>query len=320
MTVLYIALGALALLALLLWLTAEYFFSFAIKRMASAPNDFADVLSSRLSGTDREYLLRDISLGKRFLAEGAHEDVTVRSRDGLTLCGRLYLSPNADTTVIFVHGHKSAAEVDFPVHIRRYHSLGYNVLAIDHRASGKSEGKYYCFGALERYDVEDWCGFVRERLGDRQKLVLFGCSMGGATVLMSSELPLVQGSVSCIIADCPYSSPKDEFTYILKSRYHLPAFPVLPVAEMLTKHRAGWSFDSCSAKKAVGRTSVPVLLIHGTADRYVPADFSLDIFESRRGICELLLVDSASHGYSVYQDPIRYFAKADAFIRKFGED
>ncbi len=319
MTWLYITLGAIVLCALAVYIAVEYFFSVAIKRMKDEPRDFADVLHQRLSGTEREYLLRDISLGKRFIREHPHEDVSIVSRDGLTLRGRLYVSNGDAATVIFVHGYKSAPEVDFPVLARRFYGLGCNVLLIDHRTSGKSDGKYYGFGVLERCDVEGWCRFVTRRFGDGAELFLFGCSMGSATVLMASDLPFVREHVSGIIADCPYNAPEEEFRYILDRDYHLPPFPLIPLTSRLCKRRAGWAFDERTACDSVSVTDVPILLIHGTADRYVPARFSVDIYESRHGVCELLLIDGASHGYSFYQDPTRYLAKVDEFMKKHAQ-
>lgn len=311
MTWLYAFCGLVLLCALILYLAAEYFFSVAIRRTNAPPNDFADVFRKRLTGTDREYLLRDIALGKRFIAEHPHRDVSVTSHDGLTLCGRLYERGGADTTVIFVHGYKSAPEVDFPVLARRFYSRGYNVLLIEHRASGRSGGKYYGFGVTERFDIEKWCRFVCET---GQNAILFGCSMGAATVLMASDLPYTRNHVLAIVADCPYNSPEEQFRYILARDYHLPAFPLIGLTSRLCKRRAGWEFDERTACDSVAVTDVPILLIHGSADRYVPARFSVDIFEARHGECEIMLVDGASHGYSFYREPTRYLARVDEFI------
>lgn len=319
MSFVYISAGVLMLCAAVLYVSAEYFFAFAFKRVTNKqPNDFADAFKRLLSGTDREYLLDEIARGKRFLREQPHADVSVTSQDGLKLCGKLYEHVGSDTTVIFVHGHKSAPDIDFPVLTMRFFRDGFNVLAIDQRASGKSEGKYYCFGTLERYDVEAWCRFVTERTAGSQKLVLFGCSMGASTVLAASALAYVKERVSAIIADCPYDSPSRQFKYILSKDYHLPAFPLIGVTSFLCKKRAGWSFDDFSASDAVGGTTVPILLIHGTADKYVPAEFSVDIFEVGKGTCEIMLVDGASHGFSFYRDPQRYLARTDDFLRRRG--
>lgn len=318
MTFVYIAAAVIAIFAAAVYFSAEYFFAFAIKRTSAQPDDFDAAFKRLLSGTDREYLLNEIALGKRFLREHPHAEVSVASHDGLRLCGKLYERPNANTTVIFVHGHKSAPEIDFPVLTMRFFRDGFNVLAIDQRASGKSEGKYYCFGANERYDVEAWCRFVKNQLGERQKLVLFGCSMGASTVVAASALDYVKENVSAIIADCPYDSPEREFRYLLPKKYHLPAFPLLDLTSFLCKKRAGWKFDEVSAAKAAKITTVPLLLIHGTADKYVPAEFSVDIFDASDGKCEIMLVDGASHGFSFYREPQRYLAKTSDFLCRNG--
>lgn len=318
MSFLYISAGAVIICAAVIYIAAEYFFAFAFKRTSDPPNDFADAFKHLLSGTDREYLLNEIALGKHFLRDHPHTDVSVTSHDGLNLCGRLYEHESSDATIIFVHGHKSAPEIDFPVLTMRFFRNGFNVLAIDQRASGKSDGKYYCFGALERYDVEAWCRFVKNRSGERQKLVLFGCSMGASTVLAASELTYVKEHVSAIVADCPYDSPSRQFKYILSKNYHLPAFPLLGITSRLCKKRAGWTFDEYSASDVVKNTTIPILLIHGTADKYVPAEFSVDIFEAGKGTSEIMLVDGASHGFSFYREPQRYLARTDEFLRRKG--
>ncbi len=317
MTFLYISAGILLICAAVIYISAEYFFAFAFKRTSAPPNDFSGAFKRLLSGTDREYLLSEISHGKRFLREQPHADVSVTSHDGLKLCGKLYKHENADTTIIFVHDHKSAPDIDFPVLTMRFFREGFNILTIDQRASGKSEGKYYCFGALERYDVETWCRFINDSTASTQKLVLFGCSMGSSTVLAASELTYVKTHVSAIIADCPYDSPEEQFKYILSKDYHLPAFPLLGVTSLMCKKRVGWSFDEFSASDAVKNTTVPILLIHGTADRYVPADFSVSIFEASNGKSEIMLVDGASHGFSFYREPQRYLARTDDFLRRY---
>ena len=57
------------------------------------------------------------------------------------------------------------------------------------------------------------------------EIVLYGVSMGGATVMMASgeDLP---GNVKAIIEDCGYSSVWDEFSYQLQALFNLPEFPL----------------------------------------------------------------------------------------------
>ncbi len=310
----YIA-GAVLILAFAgLIFAGIFFYNVAVPRKYEEPEGFGDYFEKTLRGTEREYLLGEIKEGKRYYFEHPSEAAEITSRDGIKLRGKLFLCDGAEATFICVHGYRSAPYVDFPVMYRRLHREGYNVLVISCRAACDSDGDKITFGVKERFDVEDWCKFVRERLGERQKIVLFGLSMGAATVMMASELPFVNDSVSGIIADCGYTSPKEEFHHVIKWNYKLRPFPFVNVANIVCRIRAGWHFDEASAERAVKNTRVPILFIHGSADEFVPMRFTLDNYEACASRRELLIVDGAAHGFAFYASPDVYMAKMHEFI------
>lgn len=138
-----------------------------------------------------------------------YENVFITSFDGLRLHAKFYAAPDPKAPVqIMFHGYKSAAERDFCGGLREGIDGGFNVLLVDQRAHGESEGKYLTFGVNERFDCLSWANYATERFGRDVKIYLYGISMGAATVLMASALPLPD-SVSGIVADCGYTSPKD---------------------------------------------------------------------------------------------------------------
>ncbi|MEG0766219.1 MAG: alpha/beta hydrolase, partial [Clostridia bacterium] len=69
---------------------------------------------------------------------------------------------------------------------------------------------------------------------ENAEIVLFGVSMGGATVMMASGETLPP-NVKAIIEDCGYSSIYDEFVHQLHDAYRLPAFPILNMASLFTR-------------------------------------------------------------------------------------
>ncbi len=71
-----------------------------------------------------------------------------------------------------------------------------------------------------------WIHWLIQEVGEDVEIVLHGTSMGGATVLMTSGLEL-PAQVKGIVSDCGFTSPKEVFTHVLNSMYHLPAFPVI---------------------------------------------------------------------------------------------
>ena len=144
---------------------------------------------------------------RRMAAEPC-ERVCILSRDGLRLRGRLYLRGGRDAPVdLCFHGWRAAGLRDFSGGGLFLLGEGHNVLLVDQRAQGESEGRTMTFGVLERWDCLNWVRYIRTRPELRGPVTLYGVSMGAATVLLASALPLPE-EVHCIIADSPYSSPE----------------------------------------------------------------------------------------------------------------
>ena len=190
---------------------------------------------------------------------------------------------------------------------------GYNVLLVDQRSHGQSEGKYIGFGCKDRYDAYRWIEWVIGQEGENVQILLHGNSMGGATVLMASGLDLPQ-QVKGIIADCPFTSPKAVFTHVLHSMYHLPAFPIIQIADAVNKRQAGYGLDECNSAREVRKAKVPVLLIHGDADTFVPCSMSEEIYKNCKSPKQKLIIHGAGHCESYYKDRDAYEGAMDSFI------
>ena len=128
------------------------------------------------------------------------EPVSIRSRDGLTLRGRYYHMADGAPLQIQMHGYRGHALRDFCGGHKLARERGMNTLVVDQRAHGKSDGHVISFGINERYDCLAWAEYAADRWPESD-IVLAGISMGAATVLMASDLPLPD-QVKGIIADC----------------------------------------------------------------------------------------------------------------------
>jgi len=117
-----------------------------------------------------------------------YEEVSIVSFDGLTLFGRYYHVKDGAPLDIGFHGYRSSALTDFAGGSELSFSMGHNLLLIDERAHGRSEGRTITFGIQERWDVESWARFAVERFGADVQIILYGVSMGAATVLMAAGL------------------------------------------------------------------------------------------------------------------------------------
>lgn len=255
-----------------------------------------------------------VSDGMRLLREGAFEEVYIQSYDGLQLYGQLFHGTNPTRTVVMSHGYQSSPTHDFGGAMGMYMEDGANVLVIHHRTHGKSQGEYICFGAKERYDVRDWCKYLVSRFGEQHKIVLAGVSMGATTILLAACLPDIPKQVVGVVADCGFVSPIDEYRHVLRTRFHLPGFPLLPIAERICVHRAGFMFSAFSTAEELKRCKIPILFAHGEADSFVPVSHTQQAYEACASRKELLIVPDAEHGLSFLEDEPLYRATVKRFL------
>ena len=129
-------------------------------------------------------LADEILSGIAFWRAQEPEDIFLPSFDGLRLHGQLVQQPESKGTILLFHGYRSSWAIDFSIVLPYYHSLGYDLLVVDERAHGQSEGDYITFGVRERRDVVTWAQYAAMHFGPAHPLILDGLSMGAATVLI----------------------------------------------------------------------------------------------------------------------------------------
>lgn len=242
------------------------------------------------------------------------EPVEIFSHDGLKLRGHYLPHPEAKGTILLFHGFRTDGYLDFSCVYSYYYHLGYSLLHVFQRSHSESEGKYITFGAKERFDCQRWAQYAYERLGAEHPLILDGMSMGASTVLMASELELPP-TVRGIIADCGFTSGWDEISYLIR-KAHVPCGRlIMEAADLFAKHIADFSFRECSTVEALKHCKVPVLLIHGQEDDFVPPYFSEENFGACHGKKELHIVPHAKHGTSYMVDLNRCQEALERFLK-----
>lgn len=231
------------------------------------------------------------------------EEVTISSFDGLTLFGRYYHVRDGAPLDIGFHGYRSSAMTDFAGGSELSLSMGHNLLLIDERAHGRSDGHTIAFGVQERWDVVSWVRYAVQRFGPETKILLYGVSMGAATVLMASGLEL-PGNVKGIIADCPYSSPKAIIRKVARDM-HLPDRLMWPLVKIGARVFGGFDIDAADAEQAVKQAKVPILILHGESDGFVPCEMS-DLVSANPCLITRQTFPGADHAFSYLSDTPRY--------------
>ena len=270
----------------------------------------------KMAGTDWQQYFPIIEERRERLLARHHEEIYVESFDGLRLHATWFPAKEKQTeitkAVICFHGYSSCGMNDYVGLSDYYLRKGFSMLIVDERAHGKSQGEYIGFGCLDRKDALGWINWVVGRCGRQVQILLHGISMGAATALMTTGLPL-PSQVKGVISDCAFTSPKEVFTHVLRSMYHLPAFPMIQIADYVNRKKAGYGLDECNAAREVRKAVIPALLIHGSADTFVPCRMCEEIYQNYAGPKTKLIVQGAGHAESYYKNRTAYEKALDTF-------
>ena len=313
-TIKYIAAAGTLLTAAGAALGVDFLHKMATARKAPLPKVLK--LSEYEFFNGNEDYLRAVDEGMQWLKETPHEDIEITSFDGLKLEGHLYLAENAKRTIIMMHGFRSSWIRDFSLAGKEFFEVGCNLLIVEQRAHGNSDGKYITYGVFERYDCLYWALYAAERFGELS-LYLDGISMGAATVLMASALPLPD-TVKGIIADCGYTSPKAIISKVFNDKSPVPSGGLVAAVSKYSKFAAGYDFDDYSTLDAMRENTRPIFFAHGDADDFVPMEMTLQNYEACTAPKTLFIAKGATHGLSYlaqhdeyYNELLEFFAKYD---------
>ena len=243
-----------------------------------------------------------------------HEDLYVKSFDGLKLHGVLYRFGDESTPVmICFHGYKGNKFRDFAGGLQIFKDLGYNVLLVDQRGHLESEGNHTSFGTNESKDVLPWVNKVIELYGNYVKIALEGISMGGATVLSAASRYLPE-NVKCVVADCPFSSPFRVFEYSMKHT-KFPKWIIRFITGSIGKIYMKTDFSKYNSLQTLENNKLPILILHGEKDTVCPFEMSKELADKYPNYIKLESFKNANHGVSYFDDNERYWKVSQDFLK-----
>lgn len=247
--------------------------------------------------------------------EVGYSDVYISSDDGLKLHNYKIINKNVSKKwVIIVHGYTSKG-FNMTSYAKNFYNMRYNIMIPDLRAHGESEGHYIGMGWDDRNDIINLIDYILAEESDAE-IVLFGVSMGAATVMMVSgeKLP---SNVKAIIEDCGYTSAWEQFAYQLKTLFNLPEFPMMNIADIICKIRNGYFISDASAIKQVKKSVIPTLFIHGNCDSFVPFEMQEKLYDACKAEKEKVVIEGATHAQAAFVNPELYWLSIVNFLDKY---
>lgn len=300
-----ITLAVVAIIAL--FFAGNFFYNLAINPNSSKKMIFGNDGLSHHELTEEEEWLEKSSKFK---------DVFTNSFDGLKLHAHEVVSnKNTNKWAVTVHGYMTDA-FSLSTKALHYYDIGYNILAVDLRGHGKSKGNYIGMGYHDAKDLIEWLKYIVSKDSECEILV-HGVSMGAATVMIASSQEELPKNVKVIIEDCGYSSALEQFKYQLKKLFNVPSFPILNIANLIVKIKAGYYLNEACPIECVKNSKVPMMFVHGDDDTFVPFYMLDELYEACASEKKKLIIEGASHAHAESENPDKYWGEIDSFVNKY---
>ena len=198
--------------------------------------------------------------------------------------------------VLYFHGNEGNVSTSLG-ETALLRSLGYSVLVVDYRGYGESDGAFPSEAGVYEDAEAALNSLVHEWRIRPQKIFVYGHSLGAAVAIdLASRHPELGGLVV-----------ESAFTSIYDMAKLEPKYGIFPVGLLLNQR-----FESI---KKVSRLSLPVLYIHGTADRVIPYSMGLELYEHSGGQKRFVAVAGGGHDDSATVAPVEVAAALRDLIR-----
>ncbi len=193
---------------------------------------------------------------------------------------------------------------------RALHSAGFAVLLYDARGHGVSGKDGPITIAKFAEDVIATIGYLETRSDvDATRLGVVGHSMGGsAAILAASADPRIR----VVISSSAFADPT-ALTLDFMRVFHIPRYPFLHLISYFIERWLGATMSAVAPQNCVGEITVPLLLIHGDSDRFIPPS-NMDLLYERgdKRYAKRALIRGRGH-FDILRDPV-YSSQVSAFL------
>lgn len=191
------------------------------------------------------------------------QEVSINS-DGFNLCGQ-YFDFGYRRAVIIIPGRTEACLYSYHF-AEPYQKAGYNVLVIDNRSHGLSEGRFCSFGVKEYRDILAWGQYIHDSFGN-DSVLLHGICIGSSVALYTLVSKKCPDYFIGMTADGMYSTFRESFkNHMIKDRR--PLFPCLVLTMFYIRLVSGANVVTDGPIKQISKLHQPILFLHSREDPY----------------------------------------------------
>jgi hypothetical protein len=219
------------------------------------------------------------------------EDVWLLTADGIKINAFYRSNPASKQVLLWFHGNAENIGYDLE-HLRALAKIGVNILAVDYRGYGKSEGKPDEAGVYMDADAA-YDYLIKQRHFRAEDIIIYGHSLGGAVAVnLASRRP------------CGGLIIQSSFT---SARAMARRMFLIPLIEYAAKSR----FDS---QQKIRQVHAPILVAHGTRDEVVPFAMGQQLFAVAPEPKRFYPIEGVGHNNLMEVGGERYLAFLQRFV------
>lgn len=196
--------------------------------------------------------------------------IQVRSDDGTALAGRMIPgTKRLRPWVLMLHDFGGSWR-DSLAFSRIYAAHDCNIMLVDMRAHGESEGEWTGSGWLDRRDVIAWCSWIIARTGEGTQIIIHGIGMGATAALFAAEEKDFPIQVRAIVSDSAYTDTWNATALRFGKGFAKPQ-PMLDLYRIiLKKSKEGYDLGIGNILPSMQSISTPLFIMHGEKDACTP--------------------------------------------------
>lgn len=219
--------------------------------------------------------IRMYEIGQEWATANADKKTDVHiQRDGLNLYGEYY-DFGYDRCAFILSGRTESLVYGYFFAIP-YAKNGYNILVVDPRAHGLSDGKYNTVGFEESIDDIAWVDYLVKNHGIRS-IVFHGICIGAA----GGMLALTSGKCSDVVEGIVTEGMFPNFYESVRNHMielRISTFVTLDLVDLWMRHCTGHSMKF-GPINVIDKLDKPLLMLHSYEDLYSTPEYAKKLYE-----------------------------------------
>ncbi|RJP56929.1 MAG: hypothetical protein C4541_11190 [Candidatus Auribacter fodinae] len=236
-----------------------------------------------------------------------YEEVSFMTNDSIIIAGWFVpAKQKSDTAIIVCHGYP--CDKNNVIESVSFLAEDYNLLLIDFRYFGQSEGRFTSLGYHEQKDIHAAVQWLKDR--GFTKIGAWGFSLGASTLILTAS-----PDIKALIADSGFA---DIHALINLIYGYIPSPLKKPFVWLTELHTALFLHvfvSDLAPVKKIPSYKIPIMIIHGDRDSQIPVSHAYRLYEaSDQTFTRLWIVPGADHGQAQYLYPAEYKKRVRDFL------